>query len=95
VIDFRVYNPNEALLTDVMHAARLQALRQTRSGFNTTFVTPEYNCYKTPRGFSTVEPRITAGQPGYVAGVTDRPNRGPKTVGFSPARDIVMCWEVS
>lgn len=95
MIDFRVYYPDKTLLTDVTHAAHLQALRQIRSSFNTTFVTPEYNCYKTPRGFSTVEPRITAGQPGYVAGVTNRPNRGPKTVGFSPARDHVMCWEVS
>lgn len=41
-----------------------------------------------------MEPKIRANQAGFVAGVTDVPNRGPRTVGFSPAQDVVMCWEV-
>lgn len=73
----------------------LQALRQTRSGYNTTFISPAYNCYRTPAGKSFVEPYIPPGKPGYVAGVTDTPNRGPKTVGYFPAKNVVMCWEVS
>jgi hypothetical protein len=83
-------------LTDMLLLLLLlpQALRQTRSGSNTTFVTPAYNCYVTRAGTSTVEPLIPANQTGYVAGITDRPNRGPKTIGYSPARDVVMCWQV-
>jgi hypothetical protein len=72
----------------------LQALRQTRSGFMTNFTIPSYNCYLTPKGRSSVEPRIDKGSPGYCANVTDKPNRGPKSIGFVPARDVVMCWQV-
>eukprot|EP01098_Paradermamoeba_levis_P007578 TRINITY_DN3139_c0_g1_i4.p2 TRINITY_DN3139_c0_g1~~TRINITY_DN3139_c0_g1_i4.p2 ORF type:complete len:176 (-),score=71.34 TRINITY_DN3139_c0_g1_i4:109-636(-) len=40
------------------------------------------------KGASLFEPYIPAGQPGYIAGVTDVPNSGPQTVGYSPAKDI-------
>jgi hypothetical protein len=44
-------------------------------------------------GKSLFEPRIDAGQPGYVAGVTDVPNQGPETVGYSPAKDVTLSWK--
>ena len=59
----------------VLVCVHMQALRQTRSGFNTTFTRPAYNCYRTAPGTSMFEPLIPAGKPGYVANVTDRPNR--------------------
>eukprot|EP01115_Flamella_aegyptia_P010042 TRINITY_DN43696_c0_g1_i2.p1 TRINITY_DN43696_c0_g1~~TRINITY_DN43696_c0_g1_i2.p1 ORF type:complete len:473 (+),score=230.68 TRINITY_DN43696_c0_g1_i2:254-1672(+) len=43
-----------------------------------------------PAGSSLVEPRIVAGQPGHVAGVTDVPNSGPGTPGYSPAQDVTL-----
>ena len=72
-----------------------QALRQTRSGFSNTFARPQYNCWRTREGQSGVEPRINnSSAPGYLQGVTNRPNTGPKSIGYSPARGVVMCWEV-
>lgn len=85
---------NNCLLLLLLLLLLPQALRQTRSGFNTTFVTPGYNCWLTRAGTSSVEPLIAANQTGWVAGVTDKPNRGPKTIGYSPGKDVVMCWEV-
>lgn len=72
----------------------LQALRQVRSSYNTRFTTPGYNCYLTPAGKSSVEPKVdNTSDPRYMRGVTDTPNRGPRTVGYSPARGVVLCWE--
>lgn len=50
------------------------------------------NCATRKKGMSMVEPMIRRGEKGYVAGVTDRPNSGPKSKGYSPAKDITMCW---
>ncbi len=41
-------------------------------------------------GESLFEPKITVGNPGYIAGVTDVPNTGPETVGYVPATDITV-----
>jgi len=43
-------------------------------------------------GSSLFEPRITAGNPGYVPGRTDVANTGPGTPGYSPASDITLRW---
>jgi hypothetical protein len=76
----------------------VQALRQVRSGQNTTFANPAYNCYLTPAGFSQVEPKVTyEGENkriAYIAGVTDKPSRGPRDTGYAPGKDVVMCWKV-
>lgn len=51
------------------------------------------NCMVQLPGASRVEGRIDRGQRGYVQGVTDRPNRGPFTKGFVPAKKVTICWE--
>jgi len=43
-------------------------------------------------GSHIVEPKITSGNPGYIAGLTDVPNQGPFSVGYSPAQDINLGW---
>lgn len=43
-------------------------------------------------GESLFEPKITAGNPGYIAGVTDVPNSGPNTIGYVPASDVTLSW---
>lgn len=48
--------------------------------------------YTVKEGESIFEPKIEAGNPGYVAGVTDVPNTGPETVGYVPATDIELSW---
>eukprot|EP00178_Gracilaria_changii_P025359 TRINITY_DN78156_c0_g1_i1.p1 TRINITY_DN78156_c0_g1~~TRINITY_DN78156_c0_g1_i1.p1 ORF type:complete len:507 (-),score=64.16 TRINITY_DN78156_c0_g1_i1:743-2263(-) len=50
------------------------------------------NCHMTKAGMSVIEPRIEKGSPGYEAGLTDVPNRGPRSEGFSPADDVTICW---
>ena len=50
------------------------------------------NCAMQLMGMSRTEPKIDTGEPGYIEGVTDIPNEGPMTVGFSPAEDITLCW---
>ncbi|GAB0489113.1 hypothetical protein MMPV_000329 [Pyropia vietnamensis] len=50
------------------------------------------NCGRVPAGGSTREPRVLKGSPGYVAGVTDVANRGPRTPGYAPAADVTLCW---
>lgn len=74
--------------------AVMQALAQLRIGQNTSFIQLGYNCYKTPRGSSTVEPMILYGKPGFRDHYTNKPNKGPLTRGYSPARSITMCWKV-
>lgn len=37
-------------------------------------------------GTSVLEPRRVAGEPGYIANVTDVPNSGPRSVGYVPAQ---------
>ncbi|CAJ1951726.1 unnamed protein product [Cylindrotheca closterium] len=49
------------------------------------------NCARRKAGTSTYEPKIEAGQPGYISGVTDVPNQGPRTIGYSPAADVIIC----
>lgn len=51
------------------------------------------NCKKFDEGGSFFEKRITAGQPGFKAGVTDVPNSGKATVGYSPRSDVILCWD--
>jgi len=43
-------------------------------------------------GTFTVEPKITVGNPGYIAGVTDVPNTGSNSIGYGPAQDIHLGW---
>ncbi|CAN8064099.1 unnamed protein product [Agarophyton chilense] len=50
------------------------------------------NCHVTKAGMSRIEGRIEKGSDGYVGGVTDVANSGGGSVGFSPARDITICW---
>jgi hypothetical protein len=49
------------------------------------------NCATRKAGTSRYEPKIEAGQPGYIANVTDVPNQGKATVGYSPAQDVTIC----
>lgn len=44
-------------------------------------------------GQSLFEPKIERGQEGYIEGVTDVPNTGPNSIGYVPAKDIVLKWE--
>eukprot|EP01097_Dermamoeba_algensis_P005945 TRINITY_DN3740_c0_g1_i1.p1 TRINITY_DN3740_c0_g1~~TRINITY_DN3740_c0_g1_i1.p1 ORF type:complete len:437 (-),score=85.46 TRINITY_DN3740_c0_g1_i1:209-1519(-) len=46
--------------------------------------------YTVKKGASTFEPYIAEGQPGYIRGVTDVPNTGPASVGYSPANDVTL-----
>ncbi|CAD7700392.1 unnamed protein product, partial [Ostreobium quekettii] len=58
--------------------------------------TDEYlapKCRLIPQGTSLYEGRIDAGMPGFIPGLTDIPNQGPRTQGFSPATDVVLCWQ--
>lgn len=50
------------------------------------------NCGRVPAGGSAREPRLEKGTPGYVAGVTDVANRGPRSPGYAPAADVTLCW---
>lgn len=57
---------------------------------------PEYvapKCRRVPAGESLFEKKINPGEPGFISGVTDFPNTGPRTTGYVPARDVVLCWE--
>jgi len=58
--------------------------------FGPAFVGP--NSYTIPEGESSFEGKKVAGQPGYVAGLTDVPNSGIETPGYSPATDITLSW---
>jgi len=48
--------------------------------------------YTIKAGSSLFEPKIEAGEPGHIPGVTDAPNSGPRTVGYSPAQDVTLEW---
>lgn len=50
------------------------------------------NCETLAQGASRVEPRVEVGGRGWIANVTDVPNGGPATVGYSPAADTTVCW---
>jgi len=50
------------------------------------------NCGFVAAGTSVREPRVEKGSTGYVAGVTDVPNGGRGTRGYSPAADVTLCW---
>jgi len=43
-------------------------------------------------GTYVIERKITVGNPGYIAGVTDVPNTGPFSVGYAPATDMPFGW---
>ena len=44
-------------------------------------------------GTSLFEPKISdPSSPKYVAGVTDVPNTGPFSVGYSPANNVTLSW---
>jgi hypothetical protein len=49
-------------------------------------------CVTVGAGMSNIEPKITVGNPGYIAGVTDVPNTGPNSIGYAPANDVQLCW---
>jgi len=48
--------------------------------------------YTIPEGMIQAEPKITSGQPGYIAGVTDVPNTGPSSVGYTPNADHTISY---
>ena len=50
------------------------------------------NCFRWAAGTSMIEPRIEKGARGYIAGITNVPNQGPGTKGYSPGRNATMCW---
>ena len=47
--------------------------------FGETYLAPR--CLRIPQGESLFEGKIEAGEPGFVAGLTDVPNQGPRTKG--------------
>lgn len=50
------------------------------------------NCFVRMAGMSSVEPRVEKGAFGYMDGVTDVPNEGAESIGYSPAADVTVCW---
>eukprot|EP00171_Calliarthron_tuberculosum_P005829 IDg5829t1 len=50
------------------------------------------NCAILKAGMSKTEPRVEKGSFGYMAGITDVPNKGRTSVGYSPAADVSICW---
>jgi hypothetical protein len=58
--------------------------------FGPSFVGPNY--YTIPEGQSTFEGKKLLGEPGYIAGLTDVPNSGYNTPGYSPRTDITLSW---
>lgn len=60
------------------------------------FGTSEYlapKCIKYEEGSSLFEGKIIEGEENHIPGVTDVSNQGPRTVGYVPATDVVLCWE--
>eukprot|EP00803_Ostreobium_quekettii_P003985 evm.model.scf_129.9 EVM.evm.TU.scf_129.9 scf_129:95247-100481(+) len=60
------------------------------------FRTEEYmapKCRRILEGSSLFEGRIDPGGEFYVEDLTDVPNQGPKTRGYVPAEDVVLCWD--
>jgi hypothetical protein len=56
-----------------------------------SFVGPQ--CHLQPEGTSVVEPRRFPGHPEFIKGLNDVPNSGLNSLGYSPARDTVLCWD--
>jgi hypothetical protein len=50
------------------------------------------NSFYVNEGQSLFEPKIERGSPGYIAGVTDVPNKGPESVGYAPAKEMTLSW---
>lgn len=50
------------------------------------------NCKTVGKGKSKFEPMVLKGAAGWVRGVTDVPNTGSASVGYSPAEDVTICW---
>lgn len=55
------------------------------------FVGPK--CVGFEEGNSLFEKKIAPGQPGYIPGMTDIPNKGKDTVGYSPRSKVTLCWD--
>lgn len=51
------------------------------------------NCVVLERGRSRIEGFIPEGNPGYAKGFTDVANKGYRSRGYSPAKDITICWK--
>ena len=45
------------------------------------------------QGESLFEPKIERGEAGFIDGLTNVPNSGPHSVGYSPAKDISLSWK--
>ena len=45
-------------------------------------------CFRLPEGESLFEPRSDA-----LPGFSDIPNTGPRTIGYVPREDVVLCWD--
>eukprot|EP00172_Hildenbrandia_rubra_P002924 Plantae.Rhodophyta-Hildenbrandia_rubra.ctg4168.p1 GENE.Plantae.Rhodophyta-Hildenbrandia_rubra.ctg4168~~Plantae.Rhodophyta-Hildenbrandia_rubra.ctg4168.p1 ORF type:complete len:521 (+),score=55.18 Plantae.Rhodophyta-Hildenbrandia_rubra.ctg4168:133-1695(+) len=50
------------------------------------------NCYTQMAGGSNVEPRIEKGSTGFIDGVTNVMSNGAGSRGYSPARNVTICW---
>ncbi|CAD7701075.1 unnamed protein product [Ostreobium quekettii] len=50
-------------------------------------------CRRIKEGESLFERKIEEGEEGFDAGLTDVPNQGPRTKGYAPATDVVLCWD--
>jgi hypothetical protein len=57
---------------------------------NDTYTGPTF---KYAEGALPLEAKIVKGQPGYIKGKTDVPNKGPATVGYAPAKEVVLNWK--
>ena len=40
-----------------------------------------------------MEPKRSPGHPEYIKGLNDIPASGLNSLGYSPARDTVLCWD--
>ncbi|GMH41226.1 hypothetical protein BSKO_09136 [Bryopsis sp. KO-2023] len=50
-------------------------------------------CVLFKEGESSFEKKIGPLEQGFIEGVTDVPNQGPRTRGYSPASDVTLCWD--
>eukprot|EP00803_Ostreobium_quekettii_P001821 evm.model.scf_234.3 EVM.evm.TU.scf_234.3 scf_234:33900-39232(+) len=59
--------------------------------FGEEYVGPQ--CRRVKEGESDFEGRLEEGDPDFVDGLTNVPNQGPRTTGYAPASDVVLCWD--
>jgi len=63
------------------------------TSFSIYFGSDDYDFSVTiPAGTNPAEPKITSGNPGFISGVTNVPNHGSGTVGYSPASDVTLSY---